>query len=158
MLSFYCRIVRAERLWLNTNYPYVWLDNKFHISPRLVSKTRLFLCLQTVSENARLELNPSNCGHGGSAGGGSVGVGATSVNNNVADDDFELWDQSGFMLRHDVDDPLTSGKSVFNSISDRVVKKIFQEFYNLVGRFVGKTDGEVRKDGANRVASRSRSY
>nr|XP_034172549.1 5'-3' exonuclease PLD3-like isoform X3 [Osmia lignaria] len=72
--------------------------------------------LSTVSENARLELNPSNCGHGGSAGGGSVGigvgvgVGATNVNNNVADDDFELWDQSGFMLRHDVDDPLTSGK------------------------------------------------
>lgn len=45
--------------------------------------------LQTVSENARLDVN--------SPGG---------------DDDFELWDQSGFMLRTDVDDPLTNAKYV----------------------------------------------
>ncbi|XP_012151519.2 5'-3' exonuclease PLD3 [Megachile rotundata] len=63
--------------------------------------------LSTVSENARLELNPSSCGHGG---GGSAISGGVSGNSNVADDDFELWDQSGFMLRNDADDPLTSGK------------------------------------------------
>lgn len=48
----------------------------------------VYMCtlLQTVSENARLDVN--------SPGG---------------DDDFELWDQSGFMLRNDVDD-LTNPK------------------------------------------------
>lgn len=45
--------------------------------------------LQTVSENARLDVN--------SPGG---------------DDDLELWDQSGFMLRNDMDDPLTNAKYV----------------------------------------------
>lgn len=43
---------------------------------------------ETVSENARLDVN--------SPGGG--------------DDDLEMWDQSGFMLRGDGDDPLTNAK------------------------------------------------
>ncbi|KAG7201489.1 hypothetical protein KM043_004248 [Ampulex compressa] len=43
--------------------------------------------LSTVSENARLD-----------------------VNSPTGDDDLELWDQSGFMLRSDVDDPLTQAK------------------------------------------------
>jgi len=42
-----------------------------------------------VSENARLDVN--------SPGG---------------DDDLELWDQTGFMLRTDMDDPLTNTKYV----------------------------------------------
>ncbi|XP_046741298.1 5'-3' exonuclease PLD3-like isoform X2 [Diprion similis] len=43
---------------------------------------------ETVSENARLDVNsPSG-----------------------ADDDLEMWDQSGFMLRGDADDPLTNSK------------------------------------------------
>lgn len=46
--------------------------------------------LQTVSENARLDVNAP-------AGG---------------DDELELWDQSGFMLRGDIDDPLTHSKFV----------------------------------------------
>ncbi|XP_012270908.1 phospholipase D3 isoform X2 [Orussus abietinus] len=41
---------------------------------------------KTVSENARLDAHSS------------------------VDDDLELWDQSGFMLRNDVDDPLTGAK------------------------------------------------
>lgn len=55
----------------------------------LASVVRDTRCLQTVSENARLDVN--------SPGG---------------DDDLELWDQSGFMLRTDVDDPLTNAKYV----------------------------------------------
>ncbi|XP_024936685.1 phospholipase D3 isoform X2 [Cephus cinctus] len=43
--------------------------------------------LSTVSENARLDVNSPS-----------------------GDDDLELWDQSGFMLRGDVDDPLTNSK------------------------------------------------
>ncbi|XP_054006536.1 5'-3' exonuclease PLD3-like isoform X1 [Hylaeus anthracinus] len=57
--------------------------------------------LSTVSENARLEVNPSNCSGGGGGVGGNTGV---------PDDDFELWDQSGFMLRSDADDSITHGK------------------------------------------------
>lgn len=45
------------------------------------------ILFQTVSENARLDVNSS-----------------------AGDDDLELWDQSGFMLRTDVDDPLTNAK------------------------------------------------
>lgn len=51
--------------------------------------------LQTVSENARLDVN--------SPGG---------------DDDLELWDQSGFMLRNDMDDPLAHAKYVSNIYFD----------------------------------------
>ncbi|OAD52164.1 Phospholipase D3 [Eufriesea mexicana] len=65
--------------------------------------------LSTVSENARLELNPSKyIGVGGSSGGPTTG--GVNSNSNVSDDDFELWDHSGFMLRSDVDDPMTNGK------------------------------------------------
>ncbi|EFN65992.1 Phospholipase D3 [Camponotus floridanus] len=53
----------------------VLLPHRKNRTPRLKHK------LSTVSENARLDVN--------SPGG---------------DDDFELWDQSGFMLRNDVDD------------------------------------------------------
>ncbi|XP_043266213.1 5'-3' exonuclease PLD3-like [Colletes gigas] len=53
--------------------------------------------LSTVSENARLEVNPSGCAGGGGG-------------NSVPDDDFELWDQSGFMLRSDADDSMGHGK------------------------------------------------
>lgn len=49
----------------------------------------IYSVLQTVSENARLDVN--------SPGG---------------DDDLELWDQTGFMLRTDMDDPLTNSKYV----------------------------------------------
>ncbi|XP_017799129.1 PREDICTED: phospholipase D3-like [Habropoda laboriosa] len=63
--------------------------------------------LSTVSENARLELNPSKySGVGGPAGSGSNANNTTTV----PDDDFELWDHSGFMLRNDADDPMTNGK------------------------------------------------
>lgn len=58
----------------------VLLPHRKNRTPRLKHK------LSTVSENARLDVN--------SPGG---------------DDDFELWDQSGFMLRNDVDD-LTNPK------------------------------------------------
>lgn len=71
---------------------------------------------QTVSENARLELNPSkyigNSGRNGVSGGGS-GASAANGNTTAPDDDFELWDYSGFMLRNDTDDPITNGKLVF---------------------------------------------
>ncbi|KAJ8688433.1 hypothetical protein QAD02_024228 [Eretmocerus hayati] len=43
--------------------------------------------LATVSENARLE-----------------------VNSPTGDDDFDFWDQTGFMLRSDVDDPFDHGR------------------------------------------------
>ncbi|XP_070164828.1 5'-3' exonuclease PLD3 [Polyergus mexicanus] len=59
----------------------VLLPHRKNRAPRLKHK------LSTVSENARLDVN--------SPGG---------------DDDFELWDQSGFMLRNDMDDPLTNTK------------------------------------------------
>ncbi|KAL0100167.1 hypothetical protein PUN28_019537 [Cardiocondyla obscurior] len=59
----------------------VLLPHRKNRAPRLKHK------LSTVSENARLDVN--------SPGG---------------DDDLELWDQSGFMLRTDVDDPLTNAK------------------------------------------------
>ncbi|KAL6427493.1 hypothetical protein ACFW04_008771 [Cataglyphis niger] len=59
----------------------VLLPHRKNRAPRLKHK------LSTVSENARLDVN--------SPGG---------------DDDFELWDQSGFMLRTDMDDPLTNAK------------------------------------------------
>ncbi|CAL1688368.1 unnamed protein product [Lasius platythorax] len=59
----------------------VLLPHRKNRAPRLKHK------LSTVSENARLDVN--------SPGG---------------DDDFELWDQSGFMLRTDVDDPITNAK------------------------------------------------
>ncbi|XP_076658422.1 5'-3' exonuclease PLD3 isoform X1 [Halictus rubicundus] len=64
--------------------------------------------LSTVSENARLETNPSSCITGGSG----VGSGGAVVHNSslVPDDDYDLWDQSGFMLRNDADDSLTNGK------------------------------------------------
>ncbi|OXU24626.1 hypothetical protein TSAR_006066 [Trichomalopsis sarcophagae] len=42
---------------------------------------------KTVSENARLEVNSPAC-----------------------DDEFDFWDQTGFMLRSDVDDPLNHGR------------------------------------------------
>ncbi|GAB1866559.1 Phospholipase D3 [Camponotus japonicus] len=58
----------------------VLLPHRKNRTPRLKHK------LSTVSENARLDIN--------SPGG---------------DDDFELWDHSGFMLRNDVDD-LTNAK------------------------------------------------
>ncbi|XP_012223859.1 5'-3' exonuclease PLD3-like [Linepithema humile] len=59
----------------------VLLPHRKNRAPRLKHK------LSTVSENARLDVN--------SPGG---------------DDDLELWDQSGFMLRSDVDDHLTNTK------------------------------------------------
>ncbi|XP_011638332.1 phospholipase D3-like isoform X1 [Pogonomyrmex barbatus] len=59
----------------------VLLPHRKNRTPRLKHK------LSTVSENARLDVN--------SPGG---------------DDDLELWDQSGFMLRSDMDDPLTNAK------------------------------------------------
>ncbi|EZA57925.1 Phospholipase D3 [Ooceraea biroi] len=59
----------------------VLLPHRKNRAPRLKHK------LSTVSENARLDVN--------SPGG---------------DDDLELWDQSGFMLRHDMDDPLANAK------------------------------------------------
>ncbi|KYM89583.1 Phospholipase D3 [Atta colombica] len=59
----------------------VLLPHRKNRAPRLKHK------LSTVSENARLDVN--------SPGG---------------DDDLELWDQTGFMLRTDVDDPLTNAK------------------------------------------------
>nr|XP_033328815.1 phospholipase D3-like [Megalopta genalis] len=67
--------------------------------------------LSTVSENARLETNPSGCITGGSGGGNISGSGAVVHTSSVVpDDDFDLWDQSGFMLRNDADDSLTNGK------------------------------------------------
>ncbi|XP_011499625.1 PREDICTED: phospholipase D3-like [Ceratosolen solmsi marchali] len=42
---------------------------------------------ETVSENARLDVNSPGC-----------------------DDEFDFWDQTGFMLRSDVDDPLNHGR------------------------------------------------
>ncbi|XP_003393457.1 5'-3' exonuclease PLD3 isoform X1 [Bombus terrestris] len=69
--------------------------------------------LSTVSENARLELNPSKySGSGGrnSGSGGGSGASAANCNTTAPDDDFELWDYSGFMLRNDTDDPITNGK------------------------------------------------
>jgi len=62
-----------------------------------------YALLQTVSENARLDVN--------SPGGG--------------DDDLELWDQSGFMLRNDVDDPLAGAKyipNIFKYISKTITE------------------------------------
>ena len=59
--------------------------------------------LSTVSENARLEVNRSNCSGGGDAGG-------NNSYNGAPDDDLELWDQSGYMLRNDPDDSLTNSK------------------------------------------------
>nr|XP_033199250.1 phospholipase D3-like isoform X1 [Bombus vancouverensis nearcticus]XP_033199251.1 phospholipase D3-like isoform X1 [Bombus vancouverensis nearcticus]XP_033199252.1 phospholipase D3-like isoform X1 [Bombus vancouverensis nearcticus] len=69
--------------------------------------------LSTVSENARLELNPSKyVGSGGrnSGSGGGSGTSAANGNTTAPDDDFELWDYSSFMLRNDTDDPITNGK------------------------------------------------
>nr|XP_031839096.1 phospholipase D3-like isoform X2 [Nomia melanderi] len=57
--------------------------------------------LSTVSENARLERN-SGCNTGSGA--------AATHTNNLPDDDFDLWDQSGFMLRNDADDSVANGK------------------------------------------------
>ncbi|XP_017877883.1 phospholipase D3-like [Ceratina calcarata] len=54
--------------------------------------------LSTVSENAGLELNPSK----------SINSAGAAGNANNTDDDFELWDHSGFMLRSDADDPMTN--------------------------------------------------
>lgn len=65
---------------------------------------------QTVSENARLELNSSK--YTSENNGNSAGS-STNGNNIVPDDDFELWDHSGFMLRNDVDDPIMNGKLVY---------------------------------------------
>lgn len=65
--------------------------------------------LSTVSENARLELNSSKYTSGSENNGNSAGS-STNGNNIVPDDDFELWDHSGFMLRNDVDDPIMNGK------------------------------------------------
>ncbi|EFN84877.1 Phospholipase D3 [Harpegnathos saltator] len=59
----------------------VLLPHRKNRTPRLKHK------LSTVSENARLDVNSPS-----------------------GDDDLELWDQSGFMLRSDVDDPLTNAK------------------------------------------------
>nr|XP_050851450.1 5'-3' exonuclease PLD3-like isoform X4 [Vespula vulgaris] len=59
----------------------VLLPHRKSRTPRIKHK------LSTVSENARLDVNSS-----------------------AGDDDLELWDQSGFMLRTDVDDPLTNAK------------------------------------------------
>lgn len=58
----------------------VLLPHRKNRAPRLKHK------LSTVSENARLDVN------------------------SPGDDDLELWDQTGFMLRTDVDDHLTNGK------------------------------------------------
>ncbi|KAH0953755.1 hypothetical protein HN011_008467 [Eciton burchellii] len=60
----------------------VLLPHRKNRTPRFKHK------LSTVSENARLDVN--------SPGGG--------------DDDLELWDQSGFMLRNDMDDPIAGAK------------------------------------------------
>ncbi|XP_071861664.1 5'-3' exonuclease PLD3 isoform X2 [Bombus fervidus] len=65
--------------------------------------------LSTVSENARLELNPSKyVSSGGRNSGSGGGSGASTANGNTTapDDDFELWDYSGFMFRSDTDDPI----------------------------------------------------
>lgn len=59
----------------------VLLPHRKSRTPRIKHK------LSTVSENARLD-----------------------VNSPAGDDDLELWDQSGFMLRTDGDDPLTNAK------------------------------------------------
>ncbi|KAI4504438.1 hypothetical protein M0802_000909 [Mischocyttarus mexicanus] len=59
----------------------VLLPHRKSRTPRVKQK------LSTVSENARLDVNSS-----------------------TGDDELELWDQSGFMLRNDVDDPLTNAK------------------------------------------------
>ncbi|XP_066584799.1 5'-3' exonuclease PLD3-like isoform X2 [Prorops nasuta] len=57
------------------------------LPPRKSRTPRIKHKLSTVSENARLDVTSPN-----------------------ADDDLELWDQTGFMLRTDVDDPLTNAK------------------------------------------------
>lgn len=44
---------------------------------------------------------------------GSENNGNSAGNNIVSDDDFELWDHSGFMLRNDADDPIMNGKLVY---------------------------------------------
>lgn len=74
----------------------------------LVFLTNYCFELQTVSENTRLEGN-SGCNTGSGAGGSAAAVIHT---NNVPDDDFDLWDQSGFMLRNDADDSVTNAKLV----------------------------------------------
>ncbi|CAK9831259.1 5'-3' exonuclease PLD3 [Anthophora retusa] len=67
--------------------------------------------LSTVSENARLELIPSKySGVGGPVGSGANSNNTVNATTAVPDDDFELWDHSGFMLRSDADDPTTNGK------------------------------------------------
>ncbi|XP_046592774.1 5'-3' exonuclease PLD3 isoform X2 [Neodiprion lecontei] len=53
-----------------------------------VAATAAAYRISTVSENARLDVNSPSGG----------------------DDDLEMWDQSGFMLRGDADDPLTNSK------------------------------------------------
>jgi len=69
--------------------------------------------LQTVSENARLDVN--------SPGG---------------DDDFELWDHSGFMLRNDVDD-LTNAKYILYFYILHILYFIFYfTFYILFLYFI----------------------
>ncbi|KZC12940.1 Phospholipase D3 [Dufourea novaeangliae] len=68
--------------------------------------------LSVLSENARLEVNPSSCSSVGGVGGVGSTASVSAANNStvVPDDDFELWDQSGFMLRNDADDSFTNGK------------------------------------------------
>lgn len=66
---------------------------------------------QTVSKNARLELNSSK--YSGNENNGNSAGSSTNGNNIIPDDDFELWDHSGFMLRNDVEDPIMNGKLVF---------------------------------------------
>jgi hypothetical protein len=64
-----------------------------------------------VSENARLDVN--------SPGGG--------------DDDLELWDQSGFMLRNDMDDPIAGAKYVPNI--SKYISNIIAEYNVSHSRF-----------------------
>lgn len=113
-------------------------------------QTDLILLTQTVSENARLEVNRSNCSGGGDGGG-------NNSYNSAPDDDLELWDQSGYMLRNDTDDSLANGKLVpicLRVTADRRTS-LFSLF--LLFLYVASADGEVRKGGVGPAAFQSRS-
>lgn len=113
MLSFYYHIAKTEHLLLNINYPYVHLSKVsfFPFIPNVLFCMQNKILSQTVSENARLELNSKYTS--GSENNGNPAGGSTNGNNIVSDDDFELWDHSGFMLRNDADDPIMNGKLVY---------------------------------------------
>ena len=69
-----------------------------------------------MSENARLDVNPPA----------------------AIDDDAELWDQSGFMLRSDTDDPLTNSKFVKKKVYKILKKLNHTRIYNFFFYFSKK--------------------